>query len=163
MKKIKPRIPEGGAIEDDSEMTMEQYSETMKRKRGKDYDVFAENVIKTVKPCQNSKVLEIGCGPGWGGISLLKKRKDLHLDGLEPSLDMIRVATANAKNEGLGNRINYFEGFGENMIAVSDSQYDLVISRESLHHWVEPEKVFLEIKRVLKTNGKVYICDQQRH
>ena len=76
---------------------------------------------------------------------------------------MIRVATANAKNEGLGNRINYFEGFGENMIAVSDSQYDLVISRESLHHWVEPEKVFLEIKRVLKTNGKVYICDQQRH
>jgi len=30
MKKIKPRIIEGGAIEDSSDMTMEQYSEIMK-------------------------------------------------------------------------------------------------------------------------------------
>ncbi len=60
MKKIKSRIPEGGAIEDTQEMSMEQYSETMKKQLGKAYIRFAENVIKKVNPVQDSLVLEIG-------------------------------------------------------------------------------------------------------
>jgi len=70
MRKNKPRIPEGGAIEDSSEMTMEQYSETMKKQLGKEYIRFAENVLEKVNPTANSHVLEIGPGPGWAGINL---------------------------------------------------------------------------------------------
>ena len=40
MKKIKPRIPEGGAIEDGNEMSMEQYSETMIKKTGLSMLIF---------------------------------------------------------------------------------------------------------------------------
>jgi ubiquinone/menaquinone biosynthesis C-methylase UbiE len=162
MKKIKSRIPEGGAIEDNSEMTMEQYSEIMKKQLGREYIRFAGNVINKVSPNQNSKVLEIGPGPGWAGINLLLIRTDLQLEGLEASPDMIRVANDNAKNEGLSNRIKYREGIAEEMEGISDNQYDLVISRDSLHHWINPEKVFLQIKRVLKENGKIYIHDHKR-
>jgi 16S rRNA A1518/A1519 N6-dimethyltransferase RsmA/KsgA/DIM1 with predicted DNA glycosylase/AP lyase activity len=45
-------------------MTMEQYSETMKKQLGKEYDRFAENIIKKVNPQSDSRVLEIGPGPG---------------------------------------------------------------------------------------------------
>mgnify|MGYP001410735097 CR=1 FL=1 len=38
----------------------------------------------------------------------------------------------------------------------------LVISMESLHHWNEPEKVFKEIKRVLKSDGKLCIYDRHK-
>ncbi len=162
MKNLKSRIPESGAIENSSEMSMKEYSELMKKMLGKQYDSFADNVINKVEPKQDSKVLEIGPGPGWSGISLLKKRPDLYLDAIEPSLDMVEVAFDNARAEGLDSRTQYFVGVGEEMIGVSDSHYDLVISRESLHHWIEPEKVFKEISRILKPNGKICIYDHRR-
>ncbi len=162
MKTIKPRVPEGGAMENSSEITMKQYSEKMKKMLGKSYDIFADNVIKKVAPAQNSKVLEIGPGPGWGGISLLCKRPDLCLDGIEASSDMVEVATENAKNEGLDNKANFFVGIGEDMKTIPDNEYDLVISRESMHHWSDPEKVFKEILRILKPNGKICIYDHRR-
>ena len=37
-----------------------------------------------------------------------------------------------------------------------------MISRDSLHHWISPEKVFTQIKRVLKENGKIHIHDHRR-
>ena len=45
---------------------------------------------------------------------------------------------------------------------ISDETYDLIISRDSLHHWENPEKVFQQIERVLKKNGKIYIHDHRR-
>lgn len=162
MKKIKPRIPEGGAIEDSSEMTMEQYSATMNKQLGREYIRFADNVINRVSPTQDSRVLEIGPGPGWAGINLLLKRTDLYLEGLEASPDMVRVAIDNTKKEGISDRVTYKEGIAEEMKDILDNQYDLVISRDSLHHWTDPEKVFLQIKRVLKENGKIYIHDHRR-
>jgi ubiquinone/menaquinone biosynthesis C-methylase UbiE len=162
MKKIKPRIPEGDAIEDTREMSMEQYSETMKKQLGKEYIRFAENVIHKINPVSNAVVLEIGPGPGWAGINLLLKRSDLRLEGIELSADMVRVATENAKKEGLAGRAQYNTGAGEEMAQIPDHYCDLVISRDSLHHWTDPKKVFLEIKRVLKPNGKLYIHDHRR-
>ncbi len=160
--KIKPRVPEGGAIEDTNHMNMEEYSQIMKTRLNGQYIEFADNVISKVNPPTKSKILEIGPGPGWAGIHLLKKRSDLSLDGLESSPDMIRVATDNASDEGLSKRIQYYQGIGENMNVLKDAHYDLVISRDSLHHWDNPEEVFLEIKRVLKPDGKLYITDGRR-
>ncbi len=161
MKDLKPRIPEGGAIEDGPQITMEQYSEIMKEQLGREYLRFADNVIKKVNPALNSRVLEIGPGPGWAGIYLLKKRNDLKLVGLDASPDMIRVASRNALKEGL-HEIAYTHGYAENMLKFNDGTFDIVISRDSLHHWEDPEKVFKEIKRILKPSGKVYIHDSKR-
>jgi SAM-dependent methyltransferase len=162
MGKIKPRIPEGGAIEDSREMTMEQYSETMKTQLGKEYNRFADNIINKVNPVINSLVLEIGPGPGWAGLSLLKKRADMRLEGIEASPDMVRVSTANAIKEELAERAVYRTGEGEDMAGLPDHHFDLVISRDSLHHWTDPGKVFKEITRVLKPGGKLYIHDHRR-
>lgn len=161
MKRTKLRIPEGGAIEDNPGMTMEQYSEIMKKQLGREYLRFADNVVKKVNPVENSIVLEIGPGPGWAGIYLLKKRKDLKLIGLDTSPDMIRVASENATKEGFPD-IVFIQGSAENMSEINDDTFDLVISRDSLHHWEEPERVFKEIKRVLKPEGKLYIHDSRR-
>ncbi len=162
MKKFKSRISEGGAIEDSYEMSMEHYSETMKKKLGSEYKRFADNVLNKAIPKESARVLEIGPGPGWAGINLLKKRNDLRLEGIEASKDMVRVATENAKKEGLSDRVKYKVGVAEEMKEIPDKYFDLVISRDSLHHWDDPEKVFLQIKRVLKDDGKVFIHDHRR-
>ena len=145
----KQRIPEGGAINDTPEMTMEQYSETMKKQLNLQYVGFAKKVLKQIPLKEKAKVLEIGPGPGWAGINLVKQRLDIFLDGLEASEDMIRVATKNAKNEQLNEHINYLHSTAEEMEQVADKTYDLVISRDSLHHWEDPQRVFRQINRVL--------------
>lgn len=160
--KVKPRVPEGGAIEDTETISMEEYSTIMKKRLGSEYDRFADNVINRVNPLKNSKVLEIGPGPGWAGIKLLQKRSDLSLDGLEASADMIRVAKKNTQDEGLAHLVKYIKGVGEDMSTLHDHHYDLVISRDSMHHWDDPQQVFLEISRVLKEDGKLYIHDSRR-
>ena len=160
--KTKPRIPEGGAIEDTNQMSMEEYSDVMKKKLGKHYLKFAEFVIKNIAPIEKAKVLEIGPGPGWAGIYLLKGRPYIRLDAIEASPDMIRVAEKNALEEGVKDRVNYNHGVVETMSAIPESAYDLVISRESMHHWDDPQKGLMEISRVLKPGGKVYIQDHRR-
>ena len=158
---LKTRIPEGEAIEDNPAMTMEKYSEIMKKYLWKDYIRFANNVINKINPTIGSKVLEIGSGPGWAGINLVKKRNDLKLDGLEASADMVRVANINVINEGIKG-FKFKIGVGENMQSLEAGYYDVIIAKDSLHHWIEPEKVFIEIKRILKSTGKVYIQDPRR-
>ena len=160
--KTKPRIPEGGAIEDTNQMSMEDYSDVMKKKLGRHYQSFAEFIIKNVAPVEKAKVLEIGPGPGWAGICLLKGRPDIRLDAIEASPDMIRVAEKNALEEGVKDRVDYRHGVVENMHMIPVPVYDLIISRESMHHWDDPQKGLMEISRVLKPGGKVYIQDHRR-
>lgn len=128
----------------------------------KEYQRFAENVISVIKPEKNSKILEIGPGPGWAGINLVKRRNDILLDGLEPSEDMIRVAKENVRQEKLIHSIFYKQGMAENMNDIPDKSYDVVISRDSLHHWKSPHRVFVQIERILNEKGKVYIHDHRR-
>jgi hypothetical protein len=50
--RTKPRIPEGGAIED---VSMEEYNKIIRKKRGHVYVNFAKKLIDKTSPLQNSK------------------------------------------------------------------------------------------------------------
>jgi ubiquinone/menaquinone biosynthesis C-methylase UbiE len=159
---VKPRIPEGGAILNEDNLTMEEYSEYMKKKMGFEYRSIVKYVIKNLDPPHGAKVLEIGPGPGWIGIWLVKERPDLTLQGIEPSPDMIRVANKNAQAEGVADQVEYTMGYVEEMSMISNSAYNLILSNDSLHHWKDPLKGFLEISRILKPEGLLYIKDERR-
>lgn len=159
-KKIKNRIPEGEAILDQIEFTMEDYSDACK-KMSHEYNRLI-NFIFDLGLKYSSKVLEIGPGPGWIGIWLAKKNTTLEITGLELSQDMIRVANNNKELEGVADQVMYVNGNAESMKMFSDNSFDAVISNGSLHHWNRPEKVFNEIKRVVKNNGIFCICDGRR-
>ncbi len=162
MNKAKPRIPEGGAIKDAPDLAMEQYSELMQKRLGREYRRFVKHVVQAIKPPEGARVLEIGPGPGWVGIWLAQQRRDLVLEAVEASPDMIRVARANAVREGVADRVRYLDGVVEDMAEIPSGGHDLVISRDSLHHWQDPFRAFQEIARVLKPRGKVYIQDSRR-
>lgn len=156
------RIPEGEAILNTPSLSMEEYSKIMYKRLAKDYLRFANNVISGTGPVQNGSVMEIGTGPGWGGISLLQCRTDLTLTAIEASADMAKVATQNALEAGVASRFTCKTGYAENMAIFKDNTFDVVISRDSLHHWDNPAQVFAEIQRVLKNDGKVFISDSRR-
>ncbi|MBN2231081.1 MAG: class I SAM-dependent methyltransferase [Candidatus Thorarchaeota archaeon] len=159
---VKPRIPEGEAIVDSEEVTMEQYSENA-RKRERMYRGVVKHLIGKVGIPPNAQVLQIGPGPDWIGIWLIQERSDISLTGLEPSPDMIRVAKGNAIAEGLDeSRIRYTVGVVENLSMFEDDSFDFIFSNESLHHWVNPIAAFSEIRRVLKPSGNLCLLDDHR-
>lgn len=160
-KKIKPRVPEGEAILDLPEFTMEDLNESFK-KRMWEYRSFVKFILKNFAIRDYSNVLEIGPGPGWITILLSQANPTLKIIGLEISEDMIRVANENKNKEGVANYIDFIKGDAKNMDIFEDNSFDIVLSSDSLHHWEDPIKVFNEIHRVLKDNGKVCIKDGRR-
>ncbi len=161
MSKSKKRIPEGEAILDMPELTMEELNESF-RKRMWEYKQFVKFLIKGVGIKDYSKILEIGPGPGWITILLAKANPTLKITGLEISEDMIRVANENKENEGISDQIEFILGDAKNMSEIKDKTFDAVISHDSLHHWEDPIRVFNEIQRVLKENGVFCIKDGRR-
>jgi len=161
-RRIPDRIPEGGAIEDEPEMSAERYGQIMIGRLAAEYDRFAADAVDAAGPPPDASVLEIGPGPGWAGIRLLERNPGFHLVGVDASSDMIRAATANAEARGIGNRVAYRLGTAEALEVVSPGSMDLVITRDSLHHWEDPRRAFDSILRVLKPTGSLFLRDERR-
>lgn len=165
MRKVKARVPECGAIKDSdssSGLSAERYGEVMRERLGDEYRRFAQRAIEKAKPPEGGLVLEIGPGPGWAGIELLTARPDLRLIGLDASPDMLRAARKNAEAEGLGDRAQYREGEAETLSGLEEQGFDLMISRDSLHHWEDPAAAFSSFARALKPEGRIFISDERR-
>lgn len=64
-----------------------------------------------------------------------------------------------AAQDGIQN-ISFATGNAESL-PFDNETFDLVITRLSLHHFVEPKKPFREIQRVLKKGGKLVVWDME--
>ena len=156
------RIPEGGAIRDSSLLSCEEYGKRMRDALGEEYRRFARRANAVLHLPRGSRVLEIGPGPGWAGIELLKLRPDITLTAIDASPDMIRAARKNVADEGILAAVSYEEGVAEDLSRFAAGSFDAVISRDSLHHWIDPAKAFGEMERILTRTGGVYVADERR-
>ncbi|MBN2487563.1 MAG: class I SAM-dependent methyltransferase [Methanosarcinaceae archaeon] len=105
--------------------------------------------------------LEIGPGHGYLGLEWLKRTEGTRLKAVEISPDMIIIAEKNAKEYGFERRVEYVNTDARN-IPFDDHTFDSVFTNGSLHEWSEPQKIFNEIHRVLKPEGKYFISDPRR-
>ena len=105
--------------------------------------------------------LEVGPGPGYLGLEWLKKTEGTILKGLEISEDMIAIASKNAAEYGLKDRVEYFKGDAQRM-PFENGYFDAVFTNGSLHEWANPGGIMNEIARVLKPGGRYFISDMRR-
>ncbi|MFX0073209.1 MAG: class I SAM-dependent methyltransferase [Candidatus Hermodarchaeota archaeon] len=160
-KKIPPRVLEGEGIEDELDFTTDDYSVACKKMFG-EYKRLIRFIFDDLGLKDDSNILEIGPGPGWIGILMVKENQTLKITGIEISKDMIRVANKNKLSEDVDGQITYIHGNAENMNLFSDKFFDLIFSNGSLHHWISPENVFNEVSRLIKDDGLFCICDGRR-
>ncbi len=160
IKKIEERIPEGGAILDAEGLSAEAYGESMRRRLWSEYGRFAGLALKVGNPPRGARVLELGPGPGWISLIIGRDRKDLHIDAVDASPDMVRAAKKNLSE--LGSRVDVRVGFAETLTETVSGPYDLIYSRDSLHHWTEPKAAFLCLLRLLSPSGVLILQDGRR-
>ena len=106
-------------------------------------------------------MLEIGPGPGYLGLDWLSRTSDTRLVGLEISENMIAIASRNARQEGLHERVEYVHGDARKM-PFEEEAFDGVFSNGSLHEWASPLEILNEVHRVLKPGARYCITDLRR-
>lgn len=103
--------------------------------------------------------LDIGTGPAYLPIEIVKRSKDIRIDGIDLTKKMIKIAEKNVKESGFTHRINCFVADGNRLNGFKDNYYDMVISTGALHSWKNPVRVIDECYRVLKPGRESWIFD----
>jgi len=117
----------------------------------KAYD-FIKDKIK------DKKILEIGCGSGFGSNILIEYANEVYAIDIDP--DAIEKAQNNNKN----NRINFFNGDVLKGLPFSNNEFDFVVCFQVFEHIeVNKTQLFLsEIERVLKKSGVLFLTTPNR-
>jgi len=137
-----------------------QYDRGARRYMLPEYKYFVWKILR--RGIKGGRVLDIGTGSGRLAIGLAKARGGhFEITGLDVSASMLQKAGENARQAGVGNKIEFVLGNAASL-PFPDGYFDLVISYASLHHWFRPAMVFKEAQRVVKKGGAVIIRDNRR-
>ena len=100
---------------------------------------------------ENSRVLDVACGNG-SLLALLNKQKSLNGFGIDISDQMIQNAVRN-------NPDMEFQVAGCEAIPFEDNSMDIITVCAAYHHFPDVKSFAREAKRVLQTNGMLYIAE----
>ncbi len=108
--------------------------------------VLQERVKAGLKP---EKVLDFGCGNGRSIDMFAKISQDIEWTGVD--IEGSPEVLSRVRNDGI-----FVTYDGENL-PFTDEQFDLVYSYQVLEHVRKPEVVLREVRRVLKSEGGLFI------
>ncbi|MBP1922348.1 demethylmenaquinone methyltransferase/2-methoxy-6-polyprenyl-1,4-benzoquinol methylase [Halorubrum alkaliphilum] len=99
----------------------------------------------------DDRVLDVGCGTGFGTEGLLEHADDVH--GLDQSIHQMEKAF---EKFGKRDRVNFYRGDAERLPFVDDT-FDIVWSSGSIEYWPDPVQGLAELRRVAKPGGQVLV------
>jgi ubiquinone/menaquinone biosynthesis C-methylase UbiE len=121
---------------------------------------WCNGILKEIPLSVDDKVIEIGCGSGWLSremSKILRKGEVVGIDVSEESIKKTKQATEKDTSSDYKNL--EFEVADVENISYPNNYFNCAISIYSFSFWNNPLKSLLEIKRILKPNGKLYIID----
>jgi len=106
-------------------------------------------LVEFVAPRAGERVLDAACGPGI--VTGALAASGMRAVGVDLTAEMI--AEARASQDG-----SFVRGDGLRL-PFGDRTFDVVVSRNSLHHMAEPDVVIREMVRVLQPGGRLVVED----
>jgi ubiquinone/menaquinone biosynthesis C-methylase UbiE len=107
------------------------------------------------------QILDIGTATGSLAIEFAKAIPGVEVVGLDLSDAALELAKANSRENDVASRVSFRAGNAEEM-PFEDDSFDAVISGNTLHLVENPVRMFDEIHRVLKPQGRFIISDFKR-
>lgn len=116
------------------------------------YGSLAAEVISRLK---SGRILDLGMGPGFLSLELLRRSPGLEVIGVDPSPGMVLLAKRLCGKE---RRVNFLVG-GAYRLPFPPSSFDMVVSVGVLHHLLDLPRAFREVRRVLKPKGEAWFYE----
>lgn len=112
-------------------------------------------IITAAKPAAQDTVLDVACG---GGIIVCAFAPHVrHATGIDMTPAMLDRAQKLAREKGLAN-VTWDRGDVESL-PYADGAFEIVVTRFSMHHFLDPARVFNEMVRVCAPGGRVVVVD----
>jgi len=122
------------------------------------YSQVAEEILSSL---HQGLVLDLGTGPGYLPIEVVKRSPQVRIIGVDLSRVFIRMARANALRAGCAERARFEVGNAANLRFESET-FDRVVSTGMLHVLRDPVRTLRECWRVLKPGQEAWIYDPAR-
>ncbi|MDH6058740.1 class I SAM-dependent methyltransferase [Umezakia ovalisporum] len=119
------------------------------------YQAIHQRLLEYVNLPERANILDMGCGTGRLLNRLTTKFPHVRGTGLDLSSEMLRIARMSNRHHP---RLIYIEGKAE-CLPFAEGQFDAVFSTISFLHYLQPEQVLTEVKRVLTPGGHFYLVD----
>jgi len=104
---------------------------------------------------RSDEVLDVACGPGLVACEFAPHAK--HVTGIDITPRMIEQSKERQKDKGLTN-LTWI--IGDILpLPFPDSQFSIVLTRYSFHHFLNPLAVLTEMIRVCKPDGRIMVID----
>jgi ubiquinone/menaquinone biosynthesis C-methylase UbiE len=107
------------------------------------------------------RVLDLACGPANQLVQVARLNPQVHFVGLDASPTMLQCAQSTLTQAGISN-VELMQGDMTRLTPLEDASLEGVICTMSLHHLPEQAALcatLLEVRRVLKPNGRFYLMD----
>ena len=108
-------------------------------------------------PARGTKVIELGCGPGFYSRKLARRFPGISVTGVDRSHNQVRAARERAAAEKIDNCV--FERVNALALHVPDSSFDVLIASRIFTILPEHERAVSEMFRVLKSGGRCFIAE----
>jgi ubiquinone/menaquinone biosynthesis C-methylase UbiE len=114
--------------------------------------IFALAEVRT-----GERVLDVGCGTGIYTLELA--RRDVHVVGVDPSMEMILIAREKFRRAGFK---GYFICGSAEALPLRSERFDLALAVTSLCFVRHPDQAIQEAHRILRPSGRLVIGELNR-
>lgn len=114
-----------------------------------------EQIRAAVKPTKTMNLLDLGCGPGIVTAAMAPDVREVVAYDLTP--EMLDKAREKCQETGLKN-VRFELGRAEHL-PFEEESFEGVVTRLTIHHFLDPRRVMNEVVRVTRRGGKVVVAD----
>jgi SAM-dependent methyltransferase len=114
-----------------------------------------ERLVTAIGDAAHGRVLDVACGPGIVTAALAAMAREVVAFDLTP--EMLIKARERCTKAGHTNVL--FQEGSATALPFADASFDVAVTRLSLHHFEEPQKVLAEMLRVLTPGGLLAAAD----
>jgi len=115
-------------------------------------DNMRRKVVEVFDAGRDSRVLDVGCGTGYTTEAILKRLGHGQVVGVDLTPEQLRRSKEKLKSENLA----LVRGDAENL-PFRENTFDATISIGAIEYFPNPRKAVKEMRRVVKSGGKVAI------
>lgn len=121
--------------------------------------VWRRRVMRIVRRAKAHKIMDVATGTGDLAIAMAKRVDRIQILGVDLSEEMLAVARAKVRKQGLEERIMLEKGDAENLVMVADESVDAVTVAFGVRNFENMEQGLRELYRTIKHGGKLVVLE----